>query len=293
MLREQDLATFISNCIACLYFFVLLYIKRGNTFVSVNPKKFRFDRAIAIEVFRVGIPASIQNLLNVTGMTILNNFTAGYGSDAVAAMGIAQKLNQIPMQIALGMSQGVMPLYSYTYASKNYTRMRKSVLFTIRISLSFALIVSVGYFIFSEQLVTLFMDNPDIVAYGSRFLHGMCLGIVFLSTDFTAVGIFQATGQGEKAFILCDTEKDCTGNPGAVHFELAVPAVRTCLRAIHCGSCSCCYSRHRCCPDVQETGRPEFSPPNKVNFPLSVKSYTAKAVPSSGTAFLFIIQASF
>ena len=85
--------------------------------------------------------------------------------------------------------------------------MRKSVLFTIRISLSFALIVSVGYFIFSEQLVTLFMDNPDIVAYGSRFLHGMCLGIVFLSTDFTAVGIFQATGQGEKAFIFAILRK--------------------------------------------------------------------------------------
>ena len=201
------LATFISNCVACLYFFVLLFVKRGNTFVSVNPRKFRFDRQIALEVFRVGIPASIQNLLNVTGMTILNNFTASYGSDAVAAMGIAQKLNQIPMQIALGMSQGVMPLYSYTYASQNYTRMRKSVLFTIRISLSFALAVSVGYFIFSEQLVRLFMDNPDIVAYGSRFLHGMCLGIVFLSTDFTAVGIFQATGQGEKAFVFAILRK--------------------------------------------------------------------------------------
>ncbi len=32
----------------------------------------------------VGIPAPIQNLLNVTGMTILNNFVAGYGSSAVA-----------------------------------------------------------------------------------------------------------------------------------------------------------------------------------------------------------------
>ena len=39
----------------------------------------------------VGIPAAIQNLLNVTGMTILNNFTSSYGAQAVAAMGISQK----------------------------------------------------------------------------------------------------------------------------------------------------------------------------------------------------------
>ena len=30
------LATFLSNCIACLYFFILLYVKRGNTYASVR-----------------------------------------------------------------------------------------------------------------------------------------------------------------------------------------------------------------------------------------------------------------
>ena len=46
--------------------------------------------AIVLGVCGVGIPASIQNLLNVTGMTILNNFTSVFGADAVAAMGISR-----------------------------------------------------------------------------------------------------------------------------------------------------------------------------------------------------------
>lgn len=66
----------------------------------------------------MGVPASIQNLLNVTGTTILNNFTSSYGADAVASMGIAQKVHMVPLQITLGFSQGIMPLVSYTYASK-------------------------------------------------------------------------------------------------------------------------------------------------------------------------------
>ena len=82
----------------------------------------------------VGVPAAVQNLLNVTGMTVLNNFTSAFGSDAVAAMGIAQKINMVPMYIAMGLSQGVMPLVSYTYASGDITRMKGTVMFSARIS---------------------------------------------------------------------------------------------------------------------------------------------------------------
>ena len=34
------LATFLSNCVACLYFFVLLFVKRKNTYVCVRPSMF-------------------------------------------------------------------------------------------------------------------------------------------------------------------------------------------------------------------------------------------------------------
>ena len=85
------LATFISNCVACFYFFVLMYKRRGKTLVCIHPSQFGFQKAIVFGVCGVGIPAAIQNLLNVTGMTILNNFTSAFGSEAVAAMGITQK----------------------------------------------------------------------------------------------------------------------------------------------------------------------------------------------------------
>ena len=168
-------ATFISNCFACGYFFVLLFIKRKNTFVSVNPKKFSFRKSIVLGVFAVGIPAAIQNLLNVTGMTVLNNFTADFGSDAVAAMGIAQKINMVPMQIALGFSQGIMPLISYNFASKDINRM--------------------------------FMKNESIVSFGSAFLRGMCISLPFLCMDFIAVGVFQACGMGGKSLVFAIMRK--------------------------------------------------------------------------------------
>ncbi len=201
------LATFLSNCAACCYFFVFLFIKRKSTFVCISPKKFSFKKTIVTGVCAVGIPAAIQNLLNVTGMTILNNFTSDFGTDPVAAMGIVQKINMIPMQIAMGLSQGIMPLISYNYASRNYKRMKSSLMFTGRISLSFLAVVTVFYFWKADLLIRLFMKNPQVIAYGTPFLRGMCLGTLFLCTDFLAVGVFQAVGMGKESLIFAIMRK--------------------------------------------------------------------------------------
>ncbi|MDE6111760.1 MAG: MATE family efflux transporter, partial [Eubacterium sp.] len=200
-------ATFISNCAACMYFFALLYVKRKSTYVCVNPKKFSFRKEIVIGVFSVGIPASIQNLLNVTGMTVLNNFTSAFGADAVAAMGIAQKINMVPMQIALGSSQGVMPLIGYTYASGNTDRMKKSLLFLSKYALGFLAVITVGFYFGSETLISLFMKNEAIVSYGSAFLKGFCLSLLFLCMDFIAVGVFQECVMGGKSLIFAIMRK--------------------------------------------------------------------------------------
>ena len=201
------LATFLSNCVACLYFFVLLYVKRGRTYVCVNPKMFSFKRHIVVGVCAVGIPASIQNLLNVTGMSVLNNFTSAFGSNAVAAMGIAQKINSVTVQIALGLSQGIMPLISYNYASGNIKRMKKTFFFTARIALVFLVLMEIAYYAGARTWVGLFMQDQQIVDYGARFLRGFCLGMPFLAIDFLAVGVFQACGLGKNAFLFAILRK--------------------------------------------------------------------------------------
>lgn len=201
------LATFLSNCGAFTYFLVLLYKKRKETYVCIHPKKFSFDKKIVLGICGVGIPASIQNLLNVTGMTILNNFTSSFGADAVAAMGIAQKINQVPMQIAMGLSQGIMPLISYNYSSKNHKRMRKSLTFTAKISQGFLCTVAVAYFVFAGNLVAMFMNNEVIISYGTQFLRGFCISMPFLCMDFLAVGVFQAVGMGSYALVFAIMRK--------------------------------------------------------------------------------------
>ena len=140
-------------------------------------------------------------------MTILNNFTSSFGADAVAAMGITQKIYMVPMYVCMGMSQGIMPLVSYNYASGNHRRMKSAIVFTGGISISFITAAALFFYVGAEGVVRFFMDNPSIIAYGIRFLRGFCLGLPFLCMDFLAVGVFQALGYGKNALAFAIMRK--------------------------------------------------------------------------------------
>lgn len=217
------LATFISNCCACLYYAVLLYVRRDKTYVCVDPRKFTFEKSIAFGVFGVGIPAAIQNLLNVMGMTIFNNLTASYGPDAVAGMGIAQKVNQVAFSVALGLSQGIMPLVGYNYAGKNIKRMKGTIGFSLKISITFLVLATVFFRFNSENLVRLFMKNEEIVYIGARILRGFCLTLVFIAVDFITVGIFQACGKGGISLVFAVLRKIVFEIPFTIIFNKIVP----------------------------------------------------------------------
>ena len=201
------LATFISNCVACLYYVILVTHKRGETFVSMRLSEFWPTKKIAREVFGVGIPASIQNLLNVTGMTIMNNFMAGYGTEAVSAMGITHKVAMVPMYVSMGIAQGILPLVGYNFASGNRPRMKETIRFTEKIGSAFMVLAAAASFAFAAPIIGLFMKNALIVEYGGAFMKGASLAMPFLFIDFLAVGVFQACGMGKRSLVFAILRK--------------------------------------------------------------------------------------
>ena len=202
------LATFLSNLAACTYFILLALFKKKKTYVSMDIRRLKkLSRDVVLGVTTVGFPALVQNLVNVLGATILNNFTAGFGAAAVAAMGISQKLHAFVVQIMMGAGQGIMPLVSYNYTAGNRRRMKNSILFALGLIVPIGVVLTAFYWLKAPFLIHLFIDNSEIVAIGTRLLRLMCLSMMCLSVDFTTVGVFQALGMGRYAFLYAMIRK--------------------------------------------------------------------------------------
>ena len=201
------MATFISNCIACLYFIVFIMLKRKQTFIDISLLSFHWDWKIIKEIFVVGIPAAIQNLLSVISMTVLNHFTVFYGVDAVSAMGISHKIVMIPLQVVLGFSQGIMPLISYNYANRNVQRMRNVLYVSLKFSISILIVLCIIFMMFASYLMSIFVDIPHVIQMGSVLIRFSCVQLPFLCIDYVTVCVFQACGLGGYALIFAILRK--------------------------------------------------------------------------------------
>ena len=216
-------ATFISNCVSMLYLLIIIFIKRKTSCVCLNPLKFGFRKDIVCEVFGVGIPASIQNLLNVTGTIILNNFTASYGEAAISAMGICHKVNLMPLYVSMGITQGVMPLISYNFSSGNRKRMKDSIIYVLKLTIVITVLFAASYYIFAGNLVKLFMKDDQTILHGSILLRAMNLGIPFLAVDFAAVAVYQAIGKGKYALFFAIARKIILEIPAIIILDKIYP----------------------------------------------------------------------
>ncbi len=200
--RGAAIATMISNCAVVCYFLVYLYRKRGKTIISFVPRGFDQELHIAGSVAAVGLPASLQTLLSLTSNTVLNNLASGYGSTALAAVGIVKKIDMLPMNVTLGISQGILPFIGYNYAAKRYNRVRQVNRFTRIIAVCFSLLCVFVFEIFAERIVGLFINDAETIRLGATFLRILCLATPMMAISYLITTMFQATGQGKRALAI-------------------------------------------------------------------------------------------
>ena len=89
-------------------------------------------------VFSVGVPSAVDTFLFDLDYIVLDKLMAGYGAAhpaAVAAIGIVLKAERLPLNIGVGLCQGMTPLVAYNYSAGNYRRMRETKNFTCLVGL--------------------------------------------------------------------------------------------------------------------------------------------------------------
>ncbi len=112
---------------------LLVWFMRRAKSLSLAPHLAHVSRPAFKAVVAVGIPASLTNLTQSFGMMILNSYLAAYGAQAVAAMGIVQKIYLVVMMVMVGFAFGAQPLIGYNYGAKNWPRLRGILRYDLKI----------------------------------------------------------------------------------------------------------------------------------------------------------------
>lgn len=201
------IATIIGNAASILYFLIhiLKNGKKGKTYLSINLKNIKpiikdysFILKTLKSIILLGIPMSVNNLLMSYATTLINNFASSYGDDSVAALGIANRVSMISVLTFVGLAQGAQPLLAYSNSSKNYKRMNDTIKFTGILTTVIGLFVLSFIFLFSKQIVGLFIQETSstgyesVINYGSYFIRVLTTSAPILGLLYLFMCTFQA-----------------------------------------------------------------------------------------------------
>ncbi|MCH5188648.1 MAG: MATE family efflux transporter [Oscillospiraceae bacterium] len=196
------LATLSSNCIACLYFLYVFLRLRGQSAISLSIREGLPEGRSIVSIFNVGIPSAIATLLFDIDYVIIDRLMSAYDDIALAAVGIVLKAERLPLNVGIGICQGMMPIVAYNYSAKNHARMDGVIKFSIKVGLIVSAISIMLYELFAGGIMRVFIPDPQTVLLGTGFLRIRCLATPLMFMSFFTVYVFQGFGKGNVSLFL-------------------------------------------------------------------------------------------
>jgi len=196
------LATALAAMFSTLYFAVYLFRQRKQSALSFRPALLRGNLRHVRPILAVGLPSALQFGLAVIAVGGQTNFVSKYGAEAMAALGITKKLDQLPLYFAQGTASGLLPLLAYNYASGNQERRRSAFRFGCGIAFGFSVLCLVVYELFAPQLTGIFIKDALTIEYGAAFLRRMVVAMPLMSIGYCSTVHFQAMSHAREALVI-------------------------------------------------------------------------------------------
>ena len=193
-------ATVIGNLFGGCYY--ICYFVQGKSSLSISTKELKQEGNVFAPVFSIGIPAALGSLLMSVSQIVINSQLSIYGDMAVAGMGVAMKVVTITGMICIGLGQGVQPLLGYCVGAKLWERFKKAFRFSILFALALGATLTAISYLFTNQIVHMFLTDPDAYSYAVEFSHILLTTSFLFGVFYVLVNTLQAMGAATSALII-------------------------------------------------------------------------------------------
>jgi len=196
------IATVIGNMAGAGYY--IWYFLQGSSTLSISPRDFTLHDKVGSAVLAIGFPAALGSMLMSISQIIINSQFSRYpsGDMAVAGMGVAMKVVTITGMVCMGLGQGVQPLLGYCVGAKLWGRFKKALKFSLLFSLALGTALTVLCYLFTGQIVSVFLTDPQAYGYGVDFSRILLTTSFLFGVFYVLINTLQAMGAATPALII-------------------------------------------------------------------------------------------
>lgn len=194
------LATVLAQCTSAVL--VMITLMRSDSCIHLSWKKLKIHWDMMKKIIRVGIPAAIQMAITSFSNVFVQSYINFFGADCMSGWTAYGKIDQLlflPMQS--------LALASTTFVGQNLgqnqvERAKKGISISFVLSVISTIIVMIPVLIFSGSLVAFFNDKPEVIEYGTLFLHWITPFYVLCCVNQVYSGALRGAGNSRAPMVI-------------------------------------------------------------------------------------------
>ncbi len=194
------LATAIAGAVACTL--SCYFLLRRQSLYRVRPRHLKPDFMIITQIYRVGLPSMLMNLTEAGIFLVLNRIVAGFGSLALAALGIAASIADLAFIPVVGIAHALLPIVGFCFGARLWKRMWAAVRQGSLIVAGVLGAVTILLAILAPRVIAIFNDTPELLAIAVPGMRIFISALFLIGPTIMFIITFQGLSKGWTATAL-------------------------------------------------------------------------------------------
>ncbi len=214
-------ATVIAQFFAMLGSIIFGY--RKNEYLRIERRHLAYDAGIVKKSCRIGIPVAGQNALIAFSCVALQSVVNRYGATVMAAYTATGRVESLVQQPYSSLALAVSTFAGQNAGAGQYDRVRAGMKKSVFLAAIFSILMVVIMWCFGEQIVGIFIDEPEVISIGAK-------GLRITSTMYFGLGLIYVlrgmlNGVGDALFAMLNGLTEVVGRIGFALLFMMIPGI--------------------------------------------------------------------
>lgn len=219
--KGAALATVIAQ--GCSAVWVLSFLTGKRAILRLKRACLRLEGARVRRIVALGLSGFFVNFTNSLVQVVCNSTLQSCGGDLyVGIMTVVNSVREVLMMPVQGLANGAQPVLGYNYGAQAYSRVRRGVRFTVRLTVAYSALVWLAAMLVPGWLIRLFNGEAQLLAAGVPAMRVYFCMFIFMSLQMAGQSVFVSLGRSKNAIFFSLLRKAAVNAPLTVLLARAV-----------------------------------------------------------------------
>ena len=205
-IKGAALATVISQ-FSVFIIFVYIIIFRDHAYLSINLKKFKFNKKYLMEIITIGVPAALSMVIMSIGLFFYNIIL--HNENPIAAYATCHRIEHLFFIPLISIATSMVTLVGMFYGAKRYDLIIKVILHCIKYCLGISIIFGIIFYFYADNIIPIFINTSTdplnaqlVIDIGVGYFRIFAFAVPFITLTMICSRTIQGLGKSYPMFII-------------------------------------------------------------------------------------------